>query len=209
MRQGRRYKICLIQPQKKLPLWVREHKIEVGSRLLSVGCYQKSLSSKLQPVVSSDASSLFLRRVSPFVLCTDGDTLAALHRAFPPNICVWSCFRAAGTKLTRHMQMQTCRDGLFRQSRPCQHIHLPLKEAFLEVSSLSTERWWQTSNLPNNLYLHIFMLSWPWTQRQQKHNNNSTTFVSFFLGATVCQRETLPILCTQQKWKLLFLGGHS
>lgn len=99
-RQGRRCKICLIQPQKKLPLWVGERKMEVGSRLLSVGCYQKRLSSKLQRVISSDASSLFLRRVSLFVLHTDGDTLTALHRAFLPNIRVWSCFCAAATNLT-------------------------------------------------------------------------------------------------------------
>lgn len=62
--------------------------MEVGSRLLSVGCYQKRLSSKLQRVISSDASSLFSRRASPFVLRTDGDTLTALHRAFLPNIRV-------------------------------------------------------------------------------------------------------------------------
>lgn len=59
--------------------------MEVGSRLLSVACYQKRLSSELQRVVSSDASSLFSRRVSPFVLRTDGDTLTASHRAFLPN----------------------------------------------------------------------------------------------------------------------------
>lgn len=151
-RQGRRCKICLIQPQKKLSLWVGERKMEVGSRLLSVGCYQKRLSSKLQRVISSDASSLFLRRVSPFVLHTDGDTLTALHRAFLPNIRVWSCFCAAATKLTI-CKCKSAGTACFKQSPPCLCIHLPRRENFPEVSSLSTERWWQTSYLPNNLSL--------------------------------------------------------
>lgn len=164
--------------------------MEVGSSRLSVGCYQKRLSSKLQRVVWSDASSLFLCRVSPFVLRTVGDTLAALRRAaFLPNIRVWSCFCAAATKLTRHMQMQICRDGVFRRSRPCQRIHLPRRQNFLEVSSLSTECRWQTSRLPNNHFLSSARLTLN-SEATPKHDNNSATFVSIFKGR-LCVKEKI------------------
>lgn len=207
MKQGRRFKICLIQPQKKLPLWVGEHKMEVGSRLLSVGCYQKRLSSKLQRIVSSDASSVFFCCVSPFVLRTVADTLAALHRAFLPNIRVWSCFCAAATKLTRHMQMQICRDGVFRRSSPCQRIHLPRRENFLEVSSLSVECRWQTSHLPNNLSLsaHFHALLTLNSEATQKHYTTILLLLFLFLRSNSVSKRISIIRWTQQNVSCYFL----
>lgn len=90
------------------------------------------------------------------------------------------------------MQMQICGDGVFRRSPPCQRIHLPRRENFLEVSSLSTECQRQTSHLANNLSLaeHFHAQLTLNSEATQKHCNNSTTLVSIF-KEQLCVKERI------------------